>query len=40
MEPKKIKNGSRDHDHAHMKEVCHRSANTWYGLPVHKIWRL
>jgi len=35
----KIKSGSRDPDHTHVGVVCHAKANTWHGLPVHKIWR-
>jgi len=30
--------GSCDPDHAHLRVVCHHKANTWYKLPVPKIW--
>jgi len=33
----KFKTGSHDHDHAHVGEVCHPKADTWYGLPVYDI---
>jgi len=34
----KFKNGSHDLENAHFWGVCHRRVNTWYGLPVYKIW--
>jgi len=40
IETPKFKSGSRYTDHAPFKVVCRPKANTWYRLPVYKIWQL
>jgi len=32
--------GGGDPDHGCLGVPCHPKANTWYGLPVYKMWRL